>query len=68
MQAIEKQFFINAQNKHGDTALHIAYLHDFQTLSDILQREGKKLGLDITLQNKKGMTIADIDVQNQKER
>ncbi len=38
MSEIEKQFFINACDKNGDTALHIAAKRDYQTILDILIR------------------------------
>ena len=35
---IEKQFFVNAMNRDGNTALHLAYYHDLQTIAQIIQK------------------------------
>ncbi len=36
LNEIEKQFFINHQNFEGNTALHLACIKDFQTISTII--------------------------------
>lgn len=46
MTEMDKQFFINSCDRNGDTALHIAAKKDYQTIADILVREGTPLGLD----------------------
>ena len=43
---MDKQFFINSCDRNGDTALHIVAKKDYQTIADILVREGTPLGLD----------------------
>jgi ankyrin repeat protein len=65
---LEKQFFINAQNKEGNTALHEACLKDYQTITEKIEQRGLKFGLDLGLKNKKGLTIEDIKELNKKKR
>jgi ankyrin repeat protein len=65
---IERQFFINHQNTNGNTAIHEAALRDRQTISDILEKHGIELGLDLTLRNKKGLTIEEIRRNKKKEK
>lgn len=65
---LDKQFFINHQNSQGNTAIHEAVIRDKQTISDLLQKNGKDMGLDLTLRNKKGLTVEDIRSTKQKER
>ena len=57
---LDKQFFINHQNNQGNTAIHEAVLKDKQTISDLLEKKGKDMGIDLTLRNKKGQTVDDI--------
>lgn len=54
---MEKQFFINAQNKAGNTALHEACLKNLQTITEKIEKNANKFGLDITLKNKKKQTV-----------
>lgn len=51
---METQFYINHQDEDGNSALHIAAIKDYQTIMDLLLREGKPLGLDLELKNKQG--------------
>lgn len=57
---IERQFFINHQNKEGNTAIHQAVLNNLQTITQKLESVGKELQFDFTIRNKKGQTIEDI--------
>ena len=57
---IEKQFFINAQNKDGNTALHLAFIKNYQTIAQILERDGGKIGLDYEVCNRKNQKPKDI--------
>jgi len=54
---MEKQFFINAQNKEGNTAIIEAALKDLQTISHKLETKGLKFGIDLTIKNKKGFNL-----------
>ena len=56
MSELEKQFFINHQDLEGNTALHIAYLKDLEIIKNLLEKEGKVFGLDISIKNKEGKT------------
>lgn len=56
MTEMQKQFFINAQDFEGNTALIVAYMKDLQTISGILEREGKVYGIDKSIKNKQGKT------------
>ena len=68
MTEMEKQFFINSQDFEGNTAIHIAYLKDLQTISSILEKEGKRYGIDLSIKNKQGKTCQAIAEDRQKER
>ena len=68
MTEMEKQFFINSQDCEGNTAIHIAYLKDLQTISSILEKEGKRYGIDLSIKNKQGKTCQAIAEDRQKER
>lgn len=57
---MELQFYVNTGDQNGDTVLHIAARKDYQTILDILSREGPKLGLDLQAKNKQGKTYKDI--------
>lgn len=60
LSAVEKQFFFNAQNSEGNTALHEAVLRDLQTITQRLEAFGQAFGWDPSLRNKKGQTVEAI--------
>ena len=57
MTPLEKQFFFNAQNKEGNTALHEAVIKEYQTVTQILEKNGEIFGFDKSLKNKLGQTV-----------
>lgn len=65
---IDRQFFINHQNKEGNTALHEAAIKDLQTITQKLEGMGKDLGIDVTIRNRKGQTVEQIKALQEKER
>ena len=46
MTPLEKQFFFNAQNKEGNTAMHEAVAKEYQTVTQILEKNGYKVEMD----------------------
>ncbi len=54
---IDRQFFINHQNNSGNTAIHEAVLKNLQTITQKLETAGKNIGIDLSIRNKKGLTI-----------
>lgn len=60
MSDMEKQFYINSSDMNGDTALHVAAKKDYQTITDLILKEGNELGLDQEIKNKNGKTFKDI--------
>jgi ankyrin repeat protein len=65
---VEKQFFFNAQNNEGNTAMHEAVLRDYQTITQKLESFGRNLGWDASLKNKKGQTIDSIRAGHEKAK
>ena len=65
---VEKQFFFNAQNNEGNTAMHEAVMSDYQTITQKLENFGKNLGWDASLKNKKGQTIESIRTGQEKAK
>lgn len=65
---LERQFFFNAQNNDGNTALHEAVLRGYQTITMKLEAAGNNLGWDPSLRNKKGQTIDAIRAGLEKAR
>lgn len=57
---MDKQFFVNSCDKIGDTVLHVAAKKDYQTITEILLREGVPMGLDQEIKNKQGKTYKNI--------
>jgi len=60
MSDIDKQFYVNTSDYSGDTALHVAAKKDYQTIADVICREGAALGLDLEIKNKQGKTYHDL--------
>ena len=60
MSEIDRQFYVNTGDQNGDTVLHIAARKDYQTILDILLKEGPKIGIDLETKNKQGKTYKDL--------